>query len=1816
MSISFAGSNSVAARTIFTDKGPIAKRDSSYTSGYDLNIISPTDVELPSLYLNQSYVGKYIKIDGSSSGVNDGSFKVASVLTPRVCRLEGASFSVSNDSITESSLVLVCQELRTNVGLHIPLIKVHGTQDVSNVLSSSFPHDLSGCILALNEIKAKYNHHISIYSIGARNIHRGFVSQDFITSVNAHNLNSSVNLANEIQRKFQDHVLSIEVHYISDPDNRVHRGPVVVNLSTSEKRGPLSYTIFSSNNGVPANESSDVTVRVNSNEVVVEYVEGLSGAIVLQDTPSFGDDIKVDYGYIKRLPSRNFVLNNFGYLLNSAGNRSFSGTPEHVYAATTSLTNSTSFGDAGNFRSARTFGYKYKAFDRLYTAGLNDATGLILNSPLNTLNYGFDQARINSVSLSWNAQYLPTSMADPWTLRVGGTVFLNPDDFLLNLFDNNGSQGLINVGPFYSKAVDFNSNLVSNLAFRMLVKSYTLNGDSTQVGFGLSDGYKLCHIGFIEGLATNLTSALYIVNALVPAFNQHLSFNRVHAPVDTQNTLSMNPARDLATGLIVVKNLINAYNKHLSLGPIQVHQLVDDQNSFTFPLPVSLVTFISSANNLLIKFNAHLVQNSVHYVSNSEVHVNNPRQIGILTKRGHSTESLNYESGSVDWTVERTYRLYRDVDGNVSLYTSGSSSPIASVKHADLPLASSAEFPIDSGSQVFWGVLGSGSTSESSWRLLRVTTVGLSHLYKLRSINLSTDFSSLPEESSPAWINVGYGGDEFLYSGLILDSSSQAAKIDVNQFGYLNGAYKGYLRVEPFLSTKTTIDTSFTTQSVYHTHSVDNLAYSVIIRDNDSTVNLCFIQPNPIPATIIGTIVEPFNIVSNDGFHFILNENDSISSTIGVNVSTAVDLANAINLRSGLTYAVAFASGGALLLSSVNSGSSSSITILGGTMFQKVGIPNQKAVGSDSGTDPALSYFGHNYPELEPYPWKISGTNSSSLIDRRLKTVKSTGVYTTYYTNNWIALGTVISPSFDWKMNVSLEIEDVISGSVILAGPNRNYGGVYLSLNEGNGGKNLEIYYTVDNNGIYYWSFYSLDPYSGSVEFSSSVLTSLGQQALSIFTDKTNNVLTAYLNGAPVATFVYSALKPGFGLPTVAFGTGAKALENAPLTTASSTVYWNQFTVFRDSYMSPAASNSAASRRAVAIFNGGSPSLLKNYTLALVDWSNPHTYRVMKDPSSGVSVYIDGSSTPVLSVPVDQLETASIDVKDLGSVASGNPYVSFGHFDPYTINRSKWTFLGYSIGKLLQDGGVTYNRPALNTANVLSSMEHTLSADRHVHGGSQFSSVQTPVSDFQFSNRLKPIEVYNDGQVPFSRTWAFSYPSDVHETISPIASISSVDFSSKRGYIGSFISDTLHGFTLYSGYPALGPSDQLSELISLTNTLIDRYLAHITDGVVHFTADLNNNGVSSCSDFASLALSLEDLNSIMNNHFGEPGVHFNNDSQDLFYLTPITDLNAAVRAYNSCSYFFSVHATSATFHVTDDENNVPSSSSSYSGWADIVNLANNLKACLNSHYYNYSVHVIPDQNPILFDAYYSISNNFYDVDSITLYVNNLVGDFFQHTNNNRSGSHKAVDQYHPVAPSATDLDSAWTVLDNLRTAFNEHRTTSSSNTSGRSYHSSYDPGVVTPRIPEFYLAPLYALTESISASIGSHIGYNSSHKKVVPQGYRSYPLSFVESEVLVSLNNSKSEFNKHVASIEAHMVADSSDVITAVDAIDLDSASALANELLIKVNRHYTMPTVHDSVVLIKVENDPSKIISSLFYQEIPSGDENRLASFGDEWGV
>lgn len=258
--------------------------------------------------------------------------------------------------------------------------------------------------------------------------------------------------------------------------------------------GTPSWEIYDPRTGQIADDPSDVVVRVNGIAVGPTAVVGLLGQVVLPDIPVETDDVKIDYSWIcnptveyRRLNSREFVLN--------AWNHPFSATGKaHSYAYNTVMVTPSSYETENLLAPSRNPTERrvhYRAYERAYTAALNDPNLLLLNVPTHRVAYVPMSRILSPVSVRYDGQRLPENdAAAPWIRTGAGPASLTIDGYL--------QLGLSTEPVFWTRTGDMSFSHTFTQTIRMRLDA-AASADTvfTGVVFGSSDEEKAFILGFL-----------------------------------------------------------------------------------------------------------------------------------------------------------------------------------------------------------------------------------------------------------------------------------------------------------------------------------------------------------------------------------------------------------------------------------------------------------------------------------------------------------------------------------------------------------------------------------------------------------------------------------------------------------------------------------------------------------------------------------------------------------------------------------------------------------------------------------------------------------------------------------------------------------------------------------------------------------------------------------------------------------------------------------------------------------------------------------------------------------------------------------------------------------------------------------------------------------------------------------------------------------------------------------------------------------------------------------------------------------------------
>lgn len=1740
-SVSFTGIPSVVDRTLFTKKGPVTKSPLPLLTGSGAQILGVDVVNVPGANFTESNVGHRLAIVGSPGHRNDGTFPVKRVLSPTRLQLSDASFDVVDTVATTARIVALANELKKVYNLHRTQEGVHGTHDTWNPEVAQSAVDLPSAVILLNDLRARFEAHMALSGPSDPPVHKIPDQDNRIFVPAAHDMASAILLANAVRRAYEAHRQDLQFHLASDSANRTSVQAVRPVLGSGPSVGPFQWTLYDPRIGQIADETSDVSVKVNGLPASVDAVFGLLGAVVLTTKPSPSDSVSVSYSYMANPPVQLRRLNSAEFGLNQFGNGNLAGLPGHKYRSRSYLL------DPDRVRSEvsspfqpRRVRWKYKAFERGYTAALNDPNTLLLNVPSNRVAYPVLNETVKEVTVRYDPTSLPQDATDPWTLEGIGTLTLQPGGSELVIVDTSTASGPNSRPPFFSHPINLQFESVTSAAFRARVDEDTLVYDRsyTGVGFGLTDGAKAALFGFIVSRATNLSSAISIANDLKAKWAAHLVLTGTHRPDDPDETVDVVDASDLPSLIILANRMKELFNDHLAKGAGTVHVAADTVNPVTLPDAVFEQDALDLVNALFDRYNAHLTQSGVHYVDDTVNPVPMARQVGILTNRGFPEFDTSWNSYAVDWSEYVTYRIVRDPDGRVSLYLSGSVTPIASAEHAELPAASDLDLKLDEMQQVLFGSLGAQTASTSHWAFIRanIAPIDANQIGDNKSVSY---VPSVVPELDPAapWITLGQSGFDRVQGGkLVSDSTGGATDAQEEGLGLTTGAFKGYLRLEPILSSTTTSIVEFTANLGYWTHSLDNRAAGVFVDDGLFSTHFLFLQATPTPASVTGTSPEPFNIAAGDTLILALGSSLPQTVLFSAPVTTVAAAAAVINAAVGFTFASAVTSAGSTFVQLTDSvlGSSSRFQLVGGEALTKLGLSPGTYFGRDSNPEPKVAWFGADFPDLDFPVWSRSGDQASEMLNRTLRiTDASFTDFRAYSLVDTLYTAPVLSAANDWKCDFRMKVLSSMQGGQVVTGSSLFFCGALVSLDEGPAGKNVEVQIAQDNSGTPFLNVLSYNPTTGALD-------SMGEfpfnwkdgqtHTYNIYTSKASGLVIVLADNTVLGMFPYSSLNGGFTVPSVNFGSGGNPVANSDLRGAMSVVDWESIVVFRDGKVSDSA---APSRRYVGVYGGGDPSLLSSYYVHQIDWASPHTYRLVRDPVHGVTVYVDGGDVPVISVNYDPLKLPPASSSFLKPITDGRSCVAFGAFNASEMSRTVLGLLKYSLGKITVTDRLVPPHQVLNQGNVVTSGEHLRTPSPHTHQGFTVYSGGTPLDDFLADPALVASTELGEGMPPVPLTQNLETRGGLERVVTPVASVPTTGFVNTKGFLSDFEDDLENKV---DSVPAVLESAAVALFVDRVNDLRNKFNAHLVLANVHRTSDVVNQiETPAAVDLAQAVSLVNEVRARYSAHRSQAGVHVHNDLVNLVSAPVATGLESGVVLVESLVAAFGQpgsfrHISSASFHSSPDA-------------ADVITLPDAVSPA--------QAYAVMAEIKAKYNAHRS-----------------------------QAGVHDPDDASNEITAGVpANLSQANSFINQAVTAFNAHLTSN--------VHKVIDPANVfgTPLPPYTSFSAMVAATNRLKAAYNRHIVQSGVH--YVNDAYNAVSqLQIDPLEVCISaLNEIRDDFNAHIVDFVYHdpdMVHD----IVVPYASGLATAITLANSAKVKLNGHFGDVPVHllaDDLNLVEV---------------------------------
>lgn len=680
----------------------------------------------------------------------------------------------------------------------------------------------------------------------------------------------------------------------------------------------------------------------------------------------------------------------------------------------------------------------------------------------------------------------------------------------------------------------------------------------------------------------------------------------------------------------------------------------------------------------------------------------------------------------LDWSIIRSYRIFRDRVGTISVYVDGSVIPTLQVTAADLPYLEELNAPFNQLQGAFFGSLSREAENTSSWSFVRYSAIPINPLQTAPSIFVSYEGTTPPESASQPWTPVGFHGTETIQGGvsLLLDSTSATDPGTEASAGLISGDFRGYTRIEPLLakSFDTVLDIDVAVRT--YTHGITPNAVMAAIDDGTRLIQLSFFADTAAPkfsyggrslppdfapylwgqsggatAAMIGQYLRITDASNSDGLVYFLEDNAIVASAARVvGFSNDYILEFRAQVESFTPDIVGFAG----VMSSVYDSQRSvgmQLTEVAGVRYVEFHSEGAPVAGGQFAFEWDDNAF-HTYRAI-----KSTGGNLVSLF------IDGTFIGSTPY-SNFLVTAPSITGMVSFGSATPLSVQAM--SSVVWAYSN------FWRVNQPR--KFVGLWRGYDSNAL---TGYHLP------------LRARGRQAA--------------VNGNSLvdtsANFVTSGVQIGDQL-----------IVDDGLNKGVYTVASVAFTALTVSPMFPFQPTAVDYRIAVEM-----------------DWSSQHKYRIVKDPTGGVAVFLDAVTAPLIHIDYSSLDLPVSSVGVPRVISGGLPSIVWGAFDPTNLSQTAWDFVRFGAVRSLSEMGIVPHHQILNQRNIMASFEHHRTNIPHTHTDFWSESEGIPPQtepDLLRDPNLVAFTLLNDSTplVPSTQTYEVRRPTPVLVPVSGLNS--------------------------------------------------------------------------------------------------------------------------------------------------------------------------------------------------------------------------------------------------------------------------------------------------------------------------------------------------------------------------------------------------------------------------------------------------------------
>jgi len=615
-----------------------------------------------------------------------------------------------------------------------------------------------------------------------------------------------------------------------------------------------------------------------------------------------------------------------------------------------------------------------------------------------------------------------------------------------------------------------------------------------------------------------------------------------------------------------------------------------------------------------------------------------------------------------DWSTLHTYRLFRDQTGTVKTYVDGDVIETLRLTVVDLPFLADVPSPFDTLQGAFFGSISRPARNTSEWDFVGYLVSPTSPQQTAPSSFVSYEANVLPENDARPWTPVGYHGTSTILGTdfLLLESTSATDAAASSEAGLVGGDFKGYLRMEPLLSSASEFSVDAKVALFTMTHGPDPHGLMLAVDDGSKVVQLSLVTDVATPLMSYGGRAFPEDFTPY--------------------IWTAMGGQTAEMLGRILRITDASATDGLVYYTQDTAPSASDDRVVSSTLDYIL----EARLKVDSYTVDGSGFagaFGQVFEDLRSVGFMLT---------------EDTGTKYIAFHSDGVPLGPTARWAFNWGDGAfhTYRLRKSVSGNVVTL----TVDGVAV------GSAPYTDFASPGADPIGILSFGSSTPASSAAE---SVVDWSYCNAFRVPTTQKRYV--GLWKGPRTGTLAdyHLALKvDGKGAQVSAAN---KIIDNSVNFVALGVVSGDPVIIDDGTnqgvYKIGTVGANFITLDALSPTFPVFPTLVDYRIPEETDWSVEHKYRILRDTTGQVSVLLDAVAAPLIQADYNSLNFPSRSDSLTSIVSGGVPAMVFGSFSPEHLEQSYWDYVRYGITLAPQEQRIVPHHQVINQWNVMSSPE-------------------------------------------------------------------------------------------------------------------------------------------------------------------------------------------------------------------------------------------------------------------------------------------------------------------------------------------------------------------------------------------------------------------------------------------------------------------------------------------------------------------------------